>query len=313
MKSLFSTLLAGIATLFLFPELSHAQIQISGTEKIPDLKNGTTYVVMKDPTSDAAQQYIEIFKKYWTISKVDFIKPSQILSYTAKNNFFLSIGVFTSNTGASNSHVHMYLGLWTCKDGYLESKTKKKLSWDNTIHLAKVELVSDYFELGGPNGVPKYDYYGGGHIKNWGPGILKNYLQEIILLLEAGTDRSIFAAYNDDAQLNLLKKQTLYVPEYVMIKTGMIAGAPEKRSSDKEIFSGYKYPYKLITTDELNQKILNDTIPFYYLVYVMDDPDKFVTIFNSETGEMVYTVYSPVSYKFKKEDMLRIYETINGR
>jgi hypothetical protein len=313
MKTFQGILLAGITLLILWPGSAHSQFEVLNPENIEALKKGTTYIVMKDTAAPAVQEYIEIIKKYWTISKVEFIKSSQIHSHTAKNNFFLSIGVYTANTTASNSHIHMYLGLWTCKDGYLESKTKKKLSWENTIYLARIELAADYFELCGPDVTPRYDYYAGGHIVNWGPGIVKNYIQELMLLLEAGIKHSMVAASHDESELNLIKKQTLYIPDYVMIKTGMIAGAPDKKSTEKEIFSEYKYPYQLITMDELNSKILNDTIPFYYLVCVIDEPDKFVSIFNSQTGKMIYTGYSPMGNKFKKEDMLHITETINNK
>ena len=307
--------LACIVLLILLSGSVNAQFELSYEEHMAALKNGTTYVVMKDPASEIAQDYIEVFKKYWTISKVEFIKSSEITAHNAKGNFFLTICSWTKTTQstATSSTVHIYLGLWTCKDSYFGAKTKKKLSWENVHMIGRIELYTDFKTLCNPDDLYKYDYDGGGHIRNWGPGILKNYLQEFMVQLDKGKERSIFAPSSDKAQLNLIKKETLYIPDYILIKFGAMTGDESKKHTEKEIFTGYKYPYQLISTEELNQKILNDTIPFYHLQYVKSSTDKFVSIFNSTTGEMIYTIYTPMAYNFKKEDMMRISETILGK
>jgi hypothetical protein len=134
-----------------------------------------------------------------------------------------------------------------------------------------------------------------------------------MLLFDSGKERSLLEESSDKKQLTLLKKQTLFVPDYILIKFGALTGDESKKHTEKEIFTDYNYPYELITTDELNKKILNDTVPFYHLAYVKSSTDKFVSIFNSVTGEMIHTVYSPVAYNFKKDDMMHLYESIYGK
>lgn len=41
-----------------------------------------------------------------------------------------------------------------------------------------------------------------------------------------------------------------------------------KRHDEKDIFEEYKSKYKLISTSELNKKIMSETTPFYYLSYI---------------------------------------------
>jgi len=53
----------------------------------------------------------------------------------------------------------------------------------------------------------------------------------------------------------------------------------------------------------LNSKILSEKNAFYYVQYVKSSTDKFVSVINSSTGEIVYSVYTPVSYNIKSDDL----------
>ena len=66
----------------------------------------------------------------------------------------------------------------------------------------------------------------------------------------------------------------------------------------------------MISTEELSEKILEDTDPFYYLVYIKSSTDKYVTIYNSVTGDIVYSRYKPLSYNFKGSDLKSLMEII---
>lgn len=69
-KQYVGTLLFTIVTVF----FAQGQIAVSNLEEIAKIKKGTTYVAMKDPTSEKAKEYISVFKSTWNLSKVEVIK-----------------------------------------------------------------------------------------------------------------------------------------------------------------------------------------------------------------------------------------------
>ncbi|HMR43294.1 MAG TPA: hypothetical protein PKC40_05650 [Saprospiraceae bacterium] len=297
-----------------FAAQSFAQFAISNAEEIAKIKNGTTYIVMKDPASPAAQPYIDIYKKYWTFSKIEFIKYSEIEKYLSPENSFFTIGSYAttvqyinikngvSRDGISYTNTHLYLALWSCDKKFFKSK-KKELTNKHQNEIARIELFTDFETLNQPEKIYDSDYDGGGHIRNWSPGILKNYIQQLMVLLKNGKENSLYKRTIEPAKLKALKKQILYVPDYTLIKFSPFNGDESKKLEEKEIFEDYKYAYSIISMQDLNDKILNATEPFYYLIYVKSSTDKYLTVMNAATGEVIYTVYSAMSYNIKSNDL----------
>jgi hypothetical protein len=296
-----SCLIAVCVLLSLVPFKGHSQINISKPDDLERIKSGTTYIVMRNPESDVAKAYIDVYNKYWTLSKKEFIKYTDIGNYVNNESTFLSFGgyVISSNNGTS---VHIYLELWKFSEKFLNSSRRKKVSSADQVQIARIELFTDFSAIIDPDEIFKYEYDGQGHFRNWSPGLLKNYIQQLTFLLEAGKKRSLFAATFDNEQLSELKKQTLYVPDYVLIKFGAMTGSESRRNDEDDLFKGYKYEHKLLPMSELSDLILNSPDPVYYLVYVKSSTDKFITIFNSETGQMIYSVYKGVSYNIGAKD-----------
>ncbi len=61
-----------ILTLFCFAAFTmnaNCQIAILNLAEVPKIKSGTTYIAMKDPESEKAKAFIDMFKSTWTISK----------------------------------------------------------------------------------------------------------------------------------------------------------------------------------------------------------------------------------------------------
>lgn len=312
-KHYLTTLLFSLAVTF----CAKSQIAISNLSAISKIKNGTTYIAMKDPNAENSKEYVNVFKSNWTISKVEFIKYSEIEKYLSPENSFLTIGGYETNTqftklynngssknGINYSNTHLYLELWTCDEKYFQSKKKKK-EFENSdkIQVARIELFTDFETLSDPDKLFQSDYNGNGHIRNWGAGILKNQIQSLTSYLNKNENRTLFSEIFNAKELQNLKKEVLYVPEYVLIKFNKFTGDETKKHDEKDIFEDYKLKYKLISTDELNQKILTDKTPFYYLIYIKSSTDKYISVINSATGEIIYSTYSPVSYNIKSGDL----------
>ncbi len=300
------------------------QIAISNPSEIEKIKRGTTFIAMNDTTSERVKAYIEVFKRYWTVSKIQFIKYQEIEKYLSPENSFLTIGGYVTTTqfitlyrnggqknGISFENTHLYLELWTCDDKYFRNKQKKREFGDkDKIQVARIELYTDFETLMDPDKIFQSNFDGDGHIHNWGPGILKNYVQSLMSFLSQGEEFSLYSGMMNSAVMKNLKSEVLYIPDYVLTKFNKFSGDETKKHDEKELFEDYELKYKIISIDELNEKILNGTEAFYYLIYIKSCTDKYVSVVNSSTGELIYSVYTPVSYNFKKSDMRDIRDEV---
>lgn len=317
MKNNIKSFLAAFVWSVMLPMNANSQISISNVSEIAKIKSGTTYVVMKDPESEKAKDYVDALKSSWTISKIEFIKYADISNYLAPENSFLTIGGYETNVqfidlyengsskkGINYSNTHLYLELWTCNAKFFQGK-KKKSTFGNMdkIQVARIELYTDFITLFDPDKIFQTEYDGNGHIRNWGPGILKNYIQCLMSFLTKGENHSLYAGIYNAKEMKNLKKEVLFVPDYVLIKFNKFTGDESKRHDEKDLFGSYKLKYTMLTTDALNRKILEDKTGFYYLIYIKSSTDKYVSVVNSLTGEIIYSTYSPVSYNIKSGDI----------
>jgi hypothetical protein len=212
-------------------------------------------------------------------------------------------------SGLNWSNTHIYLELWTCTEKFFKKK-KKKLSLDDKLVISRIELFTDFNTLMLPENIYEEEFDGKNHIRNWGEGILKNYLQNLMTALNKKEQRDLYKYFPDTSELKNLKNQTIYVPDYVLIKFNKFTGDESKKHDAKDIFKDYSFNYELISTNELNNKILSSTEPFYYLVYIKSSTDKYISVINSKTGEYVYTKYTPISYNIGSKDLKELAKAI---
>jgi hypothetical protein len=304
---------------------AYGQIGVSNTEQIEKIKKGTTYIVMNNPASPRVNEYIKVFKNALTISNIEFIQYSEIEKYLSPGNSFFTMNGYKvsvehrevstvtgrSRPGLNYSDAHFYLELWTPDSKFFtETKKQKAFGEKNKIQVARIELYTDYETLVNPDLLFNSEYDGSGHIRNWGPGMLKNYIQSLMTLLERGDKKSIFAKIHNEKELAKLKTSTLYIPDYVLVKFNMFTGDESKQHKEKDLFEDYQLRYYVLSTKKLNENILNDQKGFYYLAYVKSSTDKYVSIINSLTGEMIYSEYTPVKYNLKSGDLKDLYKVI---
>lgn len=314
-------ILTALLLIVCFSNSLKSQIAISNLSEIEKLTNGITYIAMKDPDSEISKEYIEVFKNNWTISEYEFIKYSEIENYLSPDNSFLTIGGYEKNYlyangvrayGRDYTVTHIYLELWTCDDEFFNQNIIKTFDYEDKIQIARIELFTDFETLSDPDKIVQLDYDGNGHIRNWGPGILKNYIQILTSYIQNGNTRYILSNTTNKEQLVNLETEVLYVPDYVLIKFNMFNGDETGRNSEKKLFKHYPFKYELISINELNNKIMTSDKPFYYLVYVKSSTTKYVSVINSKTGKLVYSEYTGVSYNLQPKDLKALQERVLG-
>ncbi|PJE41362.1 MAG: hypothetical protein CUR32_09330 [Flavobacterium sp.] len=296
----------------MLPWLTFSQITLTNTAEIAKIKQGTTYFAMKDPASPAAAGYVAAIKKAWSLSKVECIKYTEVEKNIAPNNSFVTLGanMTTSNSTLASTETRMYLELWTTNDKFTyDPKKRRHFNQADKIVVATIELFADYYAQNNPSAMYKMEYDAAGHFKNWGAGVLSNYLQQLCNLLEKGNEYTAKTEIANTAELQKMAGSTLFVPDYVLTKFSKNSDDESKKYPEKEIFDGYTLAYQVISTAELNEKIVNSTTPFYYLLYVKTPSEKFVTVTNAQTGEIIYLGYTAAATNFKSADLKAIQKT----
>ncbi|QBZ97242.1 hypothetical protein [Flavobacterium sangjuense] len=302
--------------ILILPAISFGQIAITNVSEIAKIKNGTTFFAMSNPASPKAAAYVEAIKKNWTLSKVECIKYTEVEKNIAPNNSFVTItaNMTSSNSTMENTESHIYLELWTTNGNYTyDPKKRKHFNQADKISLATIELFADFTAQNYPSSLYKMDYDASGHLENWSAGIVANYIQQMTILLNKGEIREAKTVFYNKDELKKLASETLFIPDYVMTKFSKNADDESKKFETKEIFEGYNLTYKLLSLEELNDKILSNPTPFYYLLFIKTKDGKFVTVTNSKTGEIIYTEYSGSPSNFKSSDLKELQKAIQKK
>jgi hypothetical protein len=301
-KITFTSLIA----IALCPLFSFSQITLTNTAEIAKIKQGTTYFAMKDPASPAATAYVAAIKKAWTLNKVECIKYTDVEKNIAPNNSFVTLGanMTTSNSTLASTETRIYLELWTTNGKYTyDPKKRRHFNQADKIVVATIELFADFYAQNNPSALYKIDYDAAGHFKNWGTGILTNYLQQLNTLINKGEETIAKTEIANKAELTKMSTATLFIPDYVLTKFSKNSDDESKKYSEKEIFEGVTQACKVLPIAELNDKILSNPTPFYYLLFIKTPTEKFITVTNSQTGEIIYTAYTGSATNFKASDL----------
>jgi hypothetical protein len=292
------------------------QITLANIPELEKVKQGTTFIAMKDPDAVKAIPFVEAFDNHWTYNKVKCIKYSDVEKNIAPNNSFITIGatLTTSNNPNNSSDTRVFLEYWTTNGKFVyDPKKRRHFNQEDKIVLATVELSPDFITQSNPSSLYRMEYDANGHIKNWGSGIVANYIQALQLALNKANPKELKEDFINKEALQKLNGSTLLLPEYVLTKYSKNSGDETKKMEAKELMSDYPFTYKVVTIDELNTKIADKENPFYYLLLIKSGDDKIVTITNSKTGEIIYSAFTSNAPSLKSSDSKEIVKAIQKK
>jgi hypothetical protein len=222
----------------------------------------------------------------------------------------------------------MAFKLWTCNDRYFKKQNKWNMSFVKEIAAVKLyadmtsiiiadkqshsapkadakEYATKMQEAGGSVSAP-YVEGEGAYIFNWGPGIVKNYLQIFAQLLSTGVNGGIVV--NSDS-VRKIKNDTLFVPEYV--KYYPLGNGKNKERPIDELFKDYSLPYSVVSISDLNNKILQTKKNMYYMLYIRNT-NPTVYIINGLTGEVVYAK-KILADELQPDDISKIFKLVTKK
>lgn len=223
----------------IIPIKNYSQIAVTNVSEIAKIKSGTTFFAMNNPASPKAAAYVDAIKKSWTLSKVKCIKYTDVEKNIAPNNSFVTISanMTSSNSTMENTETRIFLELWTTNGKFtFDPKKRKHFNQTDKISLATIELFADFTAQNYPSSLYKMDYDASGYLENWSAGILANYIQQLSILLTKAETREAKSIFYVKDEIKKLTSETLFIPDYVMIKFAKNSDDESKKYETKEIF-----------------------------------------------------------------------------
>jgi len=318
----------------IYPQISVGPTHIGKGKKfkkgvVEKFKKTTTIFILNEKYSE--EEYKKILDQVWKVTpfKIVFHEDFDIMDYLRGNYSFFQIKGFSRNVTTSSGLTTTSLFINLDLNMYNSTKILSKLEKLSPKKIdKKINDILSSYEIGLAQ-VPLYPkdefVFGGNYIEDmyksdiffyYNLGLLKNYFQKTSDLLSFEKE---YWLYETDYEIDLkeLAESKLYVPRYIGVKYNGWIGEDSSQDDDniKNIFKNYEYGYEIIGNKELSDKIINEE-NFYYLRYTRRNTEKFLSIVNSITGNIVYRNYpnssgvglgllklSSFSYKIKPKDI----------
>jgi hypothetical protein len=307
---------------------ANAQINV-GSKEVPgnkagslseddmnDLKKTTTLFTLQQKDYAHQEDFEKAIAEVWKVTKFKIIRPEEVKKYELQEGYsFFTMGGFYTQHAGSN-HMTTYT-LHMSYDLSIPEVGKKGKVTDHQ-YFTRMILALDAngmrrsisgFSRSSDDRLKTF-MYKEAHFDNWGAGFLKGQLTTINGALMAGETRELGFEEEQDELLAALKTDTLYVPDYVNERFSALTGGDHEGDKDESsLRESYSYPLKMVKAEEINSMIMNSTKPFYYLVFVRAQHDKYINVYRSDKG-IIYARYQNQSFNFKYKDLSRIEKAV---
>lgn len=301
-----------VALLILFISTSFGQIHVGRDsvkttkpkpikkENLDLLKKTTTIFLYRDSDAKNLENFKKTISESWSYTPLEFMSFKKYVATELKGNysFFTIGGKQVESTNYTSTR--LYLNLWM-KVG------------SETVSFSRMELYTDFPTyqkaekyIGNENFKMMQYLYTEANIYNWHIPFIKNSLQYVNKKLNKNETRWLFEAKINHPDLKNIKANTLFIPDYTLVKFHAFSGDESKRHNIEKLMKRYPYKYKVVSVNELNKIITDSKEPVYYLSYIKSSTDKFVNIIEGKSGDIIYSKYTPISYNIKDKDIIRI-------
>jgi hypothetical protein len=261
---------------------------------IETLKSTTTVFFYRDEDLGRLEQYKKAVSEAWNVTPLVFANYSDMEKYDNPGySHFALKGMTTIRSNATLSHrtenTHKFLSL------YLISSQRGKMKHHD---LCRVELFSRWKD--DDKLFPDEKRY-----FNFSPVQVGAFLKVLNTDLQNSIIRDVFHQVKQPIS-QLLRKDTLYVPDNVLIDFGAMNG---KESKQKEnVFANYPFAFKICSAQELYNIFIKNGNGRYLFDYTKSSTNKFVSIIDVKEGKLIHRVYMPTSYNLKVKDIDRLLE-----
>jgi hypothetical protein len=275
-------------------------------EIIKQLKATKTVFFYKKDNSPSIDSIKKAISSAWNLTPIIFDDIEKFQSYATnpEYSYFIIEGVTTTTSSSTGtySNTHYYLTLRLFKEVSKKGKVK-------TTGLCRIELYPNFetMEIGANGGNAEKvitTLYNRGVFYNWSPILLKAQLASVSTNLKNNTRPWLFEDIKDDNLTHLLSKDTLYVPQSLLI--GFNAFTGKEKNKSENVFSSYRYKYRICSDSELFNIFETEKRGRLLFEYVKSSTDKFISVYDLKEKKIIYKKYTPISYNLKSKDIAAI-------
>jgi hypothetical protein len=247
-------------------------------ELLRELKTTTTLFVVREKDKNKLDDFKIALQNTWSFNQLKIINQNELKKYEGKPGYSFITSEGYLNTG-TNDLVNFFLEYWTFvyKDGEKKKQTIAviELYPDNESQTSLLRLRYEDALIQLPTVVNDIaDFF------NFTPGLVKCYMKCLNNKLLDAQPHSLIEKESLEESLYQLKKDTLFLPEYIL-KSGI---------TDVQIKENYSFGYKILDQAAFDIKILKSKGNLYILSYVfVNKATKYITVFNVRTGEILYS------------------------
>lgn len=242
------------------------------------LKKSTVYYICRVDRKDK-ESLETLLSEAWTYSKIKVIYPSEFNDHaTEEDAAFLSISMNYTVVEVEG----VVLSLW---------RYKNPGENEIVVEYARINLLYDcqyqnIYKKDKRNPDPVFEYiYKKPESKNLMDCLLANYLIAIQESLEIQKKVERYDEVIKKEKLKKLKDETIYITENVVLKEF----CETEKWDLKELMSKCPFKYKIISYEELYEKLLNKEPIVYILANRIEIQNRSLFLFDNRTKECLYS------------------------
>lgn len=281
-------------------------------DRVDNIRSGYTHVIVQDVNFKDADKFLQVFKENWKLTKgVSYITRSELdKGLVSGDTYFSLTATFYYNHGLS-SWYHLQLSMPEPK-----YKSGDKFKWSQLDGIAVIVLATDKAAIGGEfrgqnaDHELTFDFSGEGHLFNWNPAYLKNYLQQISTVISMNKHVDYTKDKIVKEEISALKTKPLYITDESFHSIGMFTG-DGKMIDTAGLFKKYPYAHQYVSGEKLSEKILNDKEPFYYILVTRSGNAKIICVLNGITGQVIYSRLHNMTFTLKEKDLKELAKEID--
>jgi len=252
------------------------------------LKTTKTIFVYQEADKPYLEEMKNQFLKVWTITPLEFISWDKIMEYKDYSKYsFLTInavvdgehnrlgihggfneyGVFQEDFSGKSTKFYLYLYQYpTNKKGDIKGKNIFCRIELNPTEKSAADIMNRDKDISADFKINVFElFYTQCVFKNWNTGFLKTYLKIVNDCLNDNKLFSYLKGETNVSELSKLKFDTLFVPDYCIAVNKSDTVDKQHKTSLREIdlFKDYAFPYKILPTKEISDRILSGTVTYY--------------------------------------------------
>lgn len=287
--------------------LTRYNVKKCSKPEMAKFKSSTTFFVIDEKLNIKANQLKSVLDDVWTITPYKIINEDEFENHLSENNSFARFrSLSVTSQGTMTTATSGFIAFDFMMPDKLKKTKKGKFKW-NTLRFGAIYFTPDIVARQDVSSRKSKIY---GDLLNYRIGYLKNSFQSINNMLFNQNYRDIYEYFVNKSELKKVKNKKLYLDEDFIYGYNPYKIKEKESFTNEELFQDYEFKYEIVSSEALNNKILDAKEDFYYLMYNQLNSNKILTIINGKTGEIILQEHKTMSFNLKPKDLKQLSKSI---